>query len=261
MNTPPPDLSDLQEAMMRALHGEATDQSLSPHLRAAADKPVTSPLSIYRHSMQATRITALRLSYRAVERLVGTDFFTAAAALYVRTTPSEHGDLDRYGATFGDHLGKLPAAADLPWLPDLARLEWRLEQLHRCAPETALTRNDLAHPDAATFDDRSLRLVGRAALFESPWPVVRIWLAHRENPADPDLDAVDSRPDRALVHAGEPTQVTLLDEASWSFFRALEQGGTLLVAVNQALAIDPEFDFQSTFARALDGGALASRPR
>ncbi len=261
MNKTVPDLSSLQAAMMDTLYGAEPASHLVGCIRSPSNHSVEESLSIYRHSMQSTLINTLRLSYPTVEHLVGKEFFTAAAKRFVRRTPSRNGDLDRYGDAFAEHLGGLPGSPELSWLADLARFERLLHELHRRAPEPVLTRGDLAAADIGRLADSSLTLTRRAGLFESRWPVARIWLAHRDNPEDPDFDGVDATADRALACASEPTRILLLEDAAWTFFKALDQGNPLLTAVERACAIDPAFDFQTTFGAALDCGAFASADR
>lgn len=243
---------------MRALGGAASTDELASHIQPATGATSAEALSIYRRSMQTTWVNTLRLSFPTVVRRVGDEFFDTVANSFAQDTPSRHGDLDCYGAGFNEHLGKLPASIDLPWLADLARFEWLLHELHRRAPRPVLTRGELAEMDIAALADRKLPLASRATLFESRWPVVRIWQAHGEHADDPDLDAVDPRPDRVLVCAADGTRIISLSEGSWIFFSTLAAGDPLLEAVDRALAVDPDFDFQSTFGAALDSGALAA---
>ena len=60
-------------------------------------------------------------------------FFNAAVDAYVRACPSTSGDLNVYGDAFGEFLAGYPPAADLPYLPDVARLEWAVDEAGRAA--------------------------------------------------------------------------------------------------------------------------------
>ena len=82
-----------------------------------------------------------------------------------------------YGEGFGDWLVRLPTTAALPWLGDLARFEWGLEQVSLLAPET---RRWPAERLAAMTPEHWERLVLHPAcdlqLLESP---IRCWRSGR----------------------------------------------------------------------------------
>src|SRR3989454_10050363 len=83
-------------------------------------------LRIYRNTCRSTLIEALRMTYPAVERLVGRDFFDMAAARYAGTHPPQSGYLNEYGGEFADFLAAFGPAGELPYLADVARFEWAL---------------------------------------------------------------------------------------------------------------------------------------
>ena len=97
-------------------------------------------IGIYRRTIATNYRNALGATYPVVRRLVGTPFFDAAVDAYVEAHPSRSGDLNEYGATFGEFLGGYEPASDLPYLPDVARLEWAIDEANRAA-------DSLASPD------------------------------------------------------------------------------------------------------------------
>ena len=60
--------------------------------------------------------------YPVTRRLVGADFFTAVTERFVATQPPNHGWLSAYGADFPDFVAQYRPAADLGYLPDVARI-------------------------------------------------------------------------------------------------------------------------------------------
>src|SRR5215470_5774758 len=80
-------------------------------------------LSIYRNTSRTALTNALRLNFPAVQRLVGEDFFEAAADTFITREPPQTAWLDLYGETFPEFLQRFEPAAVLIFLPDVARLE------------------------------------------------------------------------------------------------------------------------------------------
>ena len=74
---------------------------------------------------------ALRLSYVAVDRLVGEEFFDRMAIEYARSAPRTAPQLDEYGAGFAAYIEGFPGTESLPYLSELARLDWQIGALGR----------------------------------------------------------------------------------------------------------------------------------
>src|SRR5712691_10761115 len=85
-------------------------------------------LGVYRNTFASILTRALRLSYPAVERLVGAEFFESAVRAFIEEQPPRSACLDDYGESFPDFLVRLEAVAALTYLPDVARLEWAVSR-------------------------------------------------------------------------------------------------------------------------------------
>ena len=103
--------------------------------RAGAIAPAAR-LDIYRNNFAGALTNALRLSYPAVQRLVGAEFFAGMAAQYIRRTRRAAPVLTITAAHSRISRGFLPAAG-LAYLPGVARLEWAVNRarhaLRRCS--------------------------------------------------------------------------------------------------------------------------------
>src|SRR5260370_23126738 len=113
------------------------------------------------------------MTYPAVDRVVGRDFFELAAERFCAAHAPGSGYLNEYGGEFADFLAGLPeAAAALRYLPDVARFEWALS----CAANA---------DDAPALDLASLTAIGSEQhdqLRFEPHPSVR--LLELVDPAD-----------------------------------------------------------------------------
>src|SRR2546428_10230951 len=119
-----PALLDLQRAFAASMLHEEDDAVCGAVVDdgfAAAER-----LRIYRNTCRSTLIEALRMTYPAVERLVGRDFFDMAAARYAGTHPPPSGYLNEYGGGVSEFLTAVRAASEVFYLSRLARLVWAL---------------------------------------------------------------------------------------------------------------------------------------
>jgi len=117
-------LLELQRAFAGAMLDENA-RAVWPHI---ADEGFSAGerLRVYRNTCRSTLIETLRLTYPAVERLVGREYFERAAGKFVERHPARNGYLNEYGAEFPAFLAGLKAARELAYLPDVARFEWAL---------------------------------------------------------------------------------------------------------------------------------------
>ena len=179
-----PTLLDTQRAMFRAvaLHeqDEASEQIRGDVLSAA------ERLDVYRNTFLSSLTAALRISYPAVHRLVGKEFFDGAAQCFIEAQPPQTAFLSAYGAGFADFLGQFPPAASLPYLADVGRLEW--------AVNVALHAEDLTSLDADAL--ASIAKVPPDRLILVPHP--SIGLLRLDHPAEAIWRAVLAEDDSAL---------------------------------------------------------------
>lgn len=233
-----PSLHELQRAVRRSLLHEAGGAAAD--LIIGAGLTPDERLSIYRNTMLGTFVKALRLSFPAVHRLVGADFFDQAAQIFACEQPPRCADLNAYGAEFPHFLGGFEPAATVTYLSDVARLEWAVNRaLHAC-DAAALDLTKLA--GVATCDQGSVCLVPHPSvtMLRSSYPVDAIWRAVLEQD-DAALGMIDpgSGPAFLLVQRiTDDVEVLRLPAEGWHFSSALLGGQRLGAALDAAHEID-----------------------
>jgi hypothetical protein len=220
-----PTLLELQRAMRMSL----VDRDDGPAVAMLAENVPADRLNIYRNTFIAGVTKALRLSYPAVHRLVGNDFFEGAAALFIAQHPPGAAYLDEYGADFPQFLRGFRPAASLKYLADVARLEWAVNRAIHAADMEPL---DLARLEALLPEDHVRVLFvphPSIALLRTDYPVDVIWRGVLGGD-DAALTAVDLRsgPVCLLVERGATSvEVSRLDPDAWGFAAALCEGRPL----------------------------------
>ena len=171
-----PSLAALQERFTQALRDDAgaVPQGVTSHNAARPAKR----FHIYRNNVHASLIGVVRARFPVVERLVGEEFFRAMARIFVEAHPPLSPALFEYGGDFISFLEGFEPARELPYLPDVARLEW-LRNLAYHAPD-AEPLGPAALASVAPEDLPGLRLAlhPSAQLFASDYPAVSIWEAN-----------------------------------------------------------------------------------
>lgn len=233
-----PSLRDLQDAMRRCII-ERDDVDASIHIAANGIAPLDR-LSIYRNTFTQTLIRALRLSYPAVDRLVGAAFFDAAAADFVVQRPPRSCFLDEFGGDFSAFLEQFAPAASVPYLADVARLEWAVSRALHAPDAEPLSVASLGSVDTADYAQICFTPHPSVSLIHTIFPADVIWSAVLED-NDAALAAMDlaAGPAWLIVQRG-PSSVDIerLDEALWRFVSALCAGCPLGTALGEHPGID-----------------------
>jgi hypothetical protein len=243
-------LAGLQQAFAAAVAaGDGT--AFSPHL-AGEPGLAQRRLAIYARAIAANRSNALRAAFPVVARLVGDGFFDEAARRFGESSPPDQADLNRYGTGFAAFLAVYPPAAALPWLGDVARLEWAWHESLMAADApgldfAALARVAEAEQHALRFDlHPSVRLV------RSAWPVLAIWEANQ--PGRDGTPERDEGADEVLVwREALRVRMALLAAPEARFVECLMNGADL----DEAAAGVQGWDFAPALERLAARGVLA----
>jgi hypothetical protein len=249
-------LRELQEGFRAAILGGA-ETAVLPLVLANGLSPAQR-LQVHRNNVLSSLAAALEATFPVVARLVGEGFFRAAAQAFVRAEPPRRPCLAEYGGGFAAFLARFAPAQALPYLPDVARLEWAVNECQQTADSPALATQSLAGLPEAEVGSLRLKLHPAWRLIESPFPVDRIWLANQpraDGEAVIDLDVGGCRllvgrdGDGAVLHALEPP--------AFAFVNHVADGKALTAAYEGATSEHGDFDLAALLARLFRAGALA----
>jgi hypothetical protein len=252
-STPDPGaLARFQDAFARALLAPA-DAACPPDVAALTAQPA---FAVYRNTVMKGCIDALQANYPAVARLVGEEWFRAAAAIHVRQALPADPTLLRYGAAFADFLARFKQAAEMPYLSSVARLDRFWTEAHAALTEETLAPNALAclAPEALAGVVLHPHPAARWAWF-GDGPIYTIWSRNRADaPSDVDLDW---RPEGALlVRPHEVVEWFALDAAGCALLDACAAGHTLAEAAQAALDVQGDCDLAQLMSTLLTAGAF-----
>lgn len=211
--------------------------------------------AVYRNNVYASLIDLLASRFPVATRLVGDEFFRAMARAYVEKTPPSTPVLLCYGADFAAFVATFPPASAVPYLADVARLEWAWHSAYHAKDALPLPLSALAEVGEAV-EQSTLTLHPSLQIVRSDYPVITIWqLAGREGeneparlPADGE-DALVARPELDVV-------VRHLPPGGAVFVQALAEGVTLLGAATRASGASSAFDLEANLAGLMTSGAI-----
>jgi hypothetical protein len=248
-------LRELQAAFRAALLVDE-EAAVTPTI-VDDDLGASARLAIYRHHVFTSLTAALETTYPVVTRLVDRRFFAWVADRFVRAHPPAGLCLVQYGGGFPAFLAQFPACGHLPWLPDVARLEWAMNVALHAPDAVALEPDALRALDPRALARLTLRFEPSLTLIESAWPIDAIWRANQPD-ADGvvDLDAGEARIE--IRRLGDDVVFRALPLGTFAFRAALASGRALEDAVERALDAEPSFDLANEIRALLDERLLAA---
>jgi len=245
-----PELLRLQSDFATALRHRDRAPAVQRWL-AGDDAHADRRLGIYRANMVAAADKALSAAYPVIRQVVGGEFFHGLAREYQRGTPSTSGDLNEFGATFDAFLAAFEHVQTMPWLPDLARLEWAAHRAYGAADAPEWDAATLGAVDPERQSAIRFQWSPGLAVIESPYPIVRVWTIHQPGYAG-EFSVDWDVPEAALVaRDGFVVRVTACGPADAAFLAASLAGQPLGDAAEAALRQHPDFDLGALLARAI----------
>jgi hypothetical protein len=213
-----PSLLNLQQAFMSDLEQSTTK-----------DPSHQALFHIYRSSMQGRFQKTLKTIYPVCHQLVGSDFFIGMANGYINQTPSYSTDLNAYGITFATFIAQYPPAASLPYLSDVAHLEWAWHFLYTAPDTQTFDFQKLANQEAAHLPSITFTLPPQSTLIASPYPIHLIWEMNQDNPTHQnDLVLEENKTFYLFLwHQNHQRQMTLLTAPEWQILTWIKQNSTL----------------------------------
>jgi hypothetical protein len=208
-------------------------------------------MAVYRNNVMVSLVDALASTFPVTQVLVGEAFFRAMVQHYVRRHPPRTPVLSHYGHDFADFVAQFPPAAAVPYLADVARLEYlRLQALHASdIQRISMVQAQVWLEDADELPQVICTLVPDLHPFHSEHAAVSVWAAHQ---ADSGLRLEDVEVDRAeaalVFRAGLNAMVVQVSAATAHFVRRLLSGHPLGDALASATDADPEWDVVQALA-------------
>lgn len=219
---------------------------------AAVDRPATGAMAVYRNTVLHGAVEALRANFPVVEQVVGAEMFEAIAVDYATDCPPRRPVLALYGARFADWLDEQSWIENLPYLPDVARVE-RLAVESLMAADAEPLRS-IAFP----LQDRMVRLHPALRFAWLKTPAMSIWLEHqRPMSAEPKVDwkaegALFARPGPFIAHTPR------IGPAAHRLLFGIRLGESVGTAKTAASRLYPDEDCAALFSSLLNLGAFVA---
>ncbi|MGY2491799.1 HvfC/BufC N-terminal domain-containing protein [Cupriavidus sp. CP313] len=242
---------------------EMAEALLAPSLSMPGDASVwkgpaaDSRFAVYRNNVIVSFVDALASGFPVVQQLVGEAFFRAMAWHFAQQHPPRSPVMAEYGSGFGAWIAGFHPAMSLPYLADMARLEWaRLRALHAADAEPLATDMlGAALRDPVGLANLRLTLHPSLTLMRSPYAVVSVWSAHQTE-EDSAFGAIVLESEEAAIVMRQDETVTVLPVPvpTAGVIEAIGNGRTMSELAGGASGLD----LATALATLIRNGAIVS---
>jgi hypothetical protein len=182
----PPQALATQSQLKRPLTQTYTPDALYKYqteiFKTLQNSTLTSPVTIYKNSIEATFKATLAKIYEPFIALVGAEYFEHLCHDFVKDHAASDPVLDHYGQGFAAFLQTHTSHTELPYLADYAAYLFAQHQCFLAAPALPLQVFDLEHPESI-----QLSAAPNLQFLPSIYPLHHLHLACIK-PNDQDLD-------------------------------------------------------------------------
>lgn len=215
-------LADLQKQIFTSLVEE-----VPMDVNALKNKflSVEQSLAIYRNSFRAALLNAMREVYEVCVKLVGDEFFNAMAMDYIKQTPSYSENIGHYGEEFSAFIANFPHTKDLPYLSDVAHLEWAWYQALHAENVRPFNSAGLAALSEEAHEHIVFTLPPSMTLLESDYPIHEIWRLNQMTVESNDtVDLGQGGVKLAVWRHEMDMRMDVLAENEWVLLQAIAHG-------------------------------------
>ena len=191
-------LREFQRQMKARISARRHPELPPPLLAPQRGTPGVERLAVYAEGYVVRMREALSEVYEAIAHLLDAAAFQRLAFDYARAHPSREYNLSFAGRHLPDFLPRWPTTADLPFLPDLARLEWAVCDAFHAFEQPPLEAARLSSLTLEEWASVQLRFQPSVRVVSSAWPILDLWQARTAPRQEIDILLVD-RPQHVLV--------------------------------------------------------------
>jgi hypothetical protein len=218
-----------------------TDGQTEPQFRSQA-------FAVYRNTAARGVIEALRASYPTVDMLLGEEAFTQIALEFHRQQPPKGPVLSDYGREFAGFLRCQPWTCELPYIADVAWLDWLWLESFLAADAMAPT------PHLSSISTITLHPAARFAWLATP--AMTIWLAHRDPWSMTELEPDWVEEGALFTRSGPCVRAEPIDAAMHRLLTACTVPTSVADAVTAVAAEFPTADVPELLRRGVACDAL-----
>ena len=218
-----------------------TSDTLKNALKQYPEKELKARLAIYKNNTFQSLIDALAETFPNTEKNVGKDFFSLLGKEFIQSFPPKNPSLIYFGRELPQFIHKHKSTEELPYLANLAELEFQRHCAYYAKDEPILTLNDYAEIQPNDLASKKVIPQASAALLQSEFAVYDIWNLN-QNPEN--TKEINFKATQFILTIREETNIYSysLEEPTWLFLNYLSIQDSIGVSIEKVTDTFPQFN-------------------
>ena len=183
-------LSELQSQFKQYLMFQ-TGQ-IDGHIDSTEELSNEFRLAIYANAYCMRVVETLQKDFPAIFYLLGDDTFTQVALAYIKEHPSQHPSLRFFGQYFSEFLLQGKDYRAMPYLSELAQLEWLLVEAFNAKDVSLIQESDVVNVSPEAWSTLVLHFQASVHCFQYHWNIIPLWQAEQNEQIPPQPEELDS---------------------------------------------------------------------
>lgn len=222
-------LREVQKVFAQALNEHQTS-GLAKMIKQGRFAP-EELVQVYQNNFEISFTDALAAIFVSLEKIVGSVCFAQLARRYLRDHPSGSGDLHQFGSHLAASLSQTPGLENLPYLSDIASIDWAWHEVFHAEGPTWPEADALQQQLQAMQGDIAFVFNTSFRLLITSHSVFRLWCHCRETQGFEDESNLAFEPGSEYVllyRQGLDVVVQTLGQKQGRWLQSLGRGKTLL---------------------------------
>tara|TARA_R110002110_G_scaffold65206_1_gene179859 strand:- start:7056 stop:7844 length:789 start_codon:yes stop_codon:yes gene_type:complete len=252
------DLKNIQKNFMAALQTNEMSTLIEPLIEVDHNLDAKQRINIYRQSILGNVISILKDAYPVCFKLVGEQYFTALCQRFIMSHQNHHPDMSQYGSLFAAFLATFePVQQQLPYLPDMARLEWACCQALDSAEYQPINLFALEQVPESQQTNLIFQLPVGSTLFDSCYPILSIWQQNQADSLGEENVNLDFPGDKLIIFRQDWTLlIHPLSEMSHNMLEMIAEGKSFGEVSEKLLQKYKKINIPETFRECVKNGWL-----
>ncbi len=229
-------LKGLQAAFKRHLF--TGDGGIVEHIVSMENANNEQRMNTYTNAYYGRLVETLAGDYPAVQAMLGEEAFTTLCHDYIQAHPSTHYSLRWFGQHLPTFLTKAAGSRELPFLTELANLEWTFINAFDAADAEVLDENAVTMIVPEAWPEIKIGFHASVHLIDYHWNILDLWRAVSDEETIPPLQALPESSTCLIWRQELTTRYRILETDEAAALKAAMQGASfaeLCEIVTQAL--------------------------
>ncbi len=197
-----PSLAETQQWVKSKVHPSGALSATLVDLNPQAGTPGQERLSVYAEGYEIRFRDGLAEVYEAVRWVIGEVHFSELSKAYSAKYPSHNYNLSFVGEHLPEFIESYSLTKELPFLPDLAKLEWLICEAFHAFDRTPLDVTSLSQISPESMSQAVFIFQPSVSWINSSWPILDIWNS-RKGSKDQSNIRIKDNPQSVMVYRHE----------------------------------------------------------